>query len=570
VITEAQYAELAIIVKERKGRLVNLPNVVGDDKSTKSHDSDTDDDDDNCVEVGRWSTKVRHLLRELSNARKEDLKEGKWLPLTNRVGDMLVKFEFLPVAVELAQEESITNSGTLSVDLLDARNLKAVDSSGTSDPYVVFTVNGARVYKSEVIKKNLNPVFNESFEIDLAGRHASTLTAEVMDWNALQTHESIGRVSISLADLNPETSVEKRFPLVGGDKDSYVRLRLLFDPCAGQAAVRKKSLLNAAATTVTHAPVKAVTGSAKMAFTGTKTVGKMFARTFGIGKDTEQQQQQEVVRPKAASVVVDPSGAETTAVVQSGGSEALNVEKVSQPAATDPFIGPDAAGGSRVRRTSVGAESMDMDLAPEVLTSLVGNDSGATGERGTLMIRVVEAQDLPSADRNGTSDPYVKVSVGKKNIYRTKTIKKTLSPRWNEVVTLPTNGQPLVVTFIVKDWNLISGNSVLCAFAIQVWQRLRPSAGVLQDDAWLISDKAQGRLRVQLELLPEAPSTAHMSTTSLGSPNMQAVPNGNKSHVSLSSPSGSPTVDQYSLNEGTGPESPRHQSRFARALRKIS
>jgi len=137
VITEAQYAELAIIVKERKGRLVNLPNVVGDDKSTKSHDSDTDDDDDNCVEVGRWSTKVRHLLRELSNARKEDLKEGKWLPLTNRVGDMLVKFEFLPVAVELAQEESITNSGTLSVDLLDARNLKAVDSSGTSDPYVV-------------------------------------------------------------------------------------------------------------------------------------------------------------------------------------------------------------------------------------------------------------------------------------------------------------------------------------------------------------------------------------------------------------------------------------------------
>ena len=39
---------------------------------------------------------------------------------------------------------------------------------GTSDPYVVFTVNGERVHKSQVIKKTLNPVWkNEQFTVPI-------------------------------------------------------------------------------------------------------------------------------------------------------------------------------------------------------------------------------------------------------------------------------------------------------------------------------------------------------------------------------------------------------------------
>ena len=39
---------------------------------------------------------------------------------------------------------------------------------GTSDPYVVFTVNGERVHKSQVMKKTLNPVWkNEQFTVPI-------------------------------------------------------------------------------------------------------------------------------------------------------------------------------------------------------------------------------------------------------------------------------------------------------------------------------------------------------------------------------------------------------------------
>lgn len=48
------------------------------------------------------------------------------------------------------------------MDLLSARDLMAVDKTGTSDPYVVFTVNGERLYKSDVIKKALNPKWNHA------------------------------------------------------------------------------------------------------------------------------------------------------------------------------------------------------------------------------------------------------------------------------------------------------------------------------------------------------------------------------------------------------------------------
>lgn len=56
----------------------------------------------------------------------------------------------------------------MTVTLLRGKNLKPVDKSGTSDPYVKFTVNGEVVYKSATIKKNLNPVWkDEKFEVPI-------------------------------------------------------------------------------------------------------------------------------------------------------------------------------------------------------------------------------------------------------------------------------------------------------------------------------------------------------------------------------------------------------------------
>jgi Ca2+-dependent lipid-binding protein len=47
----------------------------------------------------------------------------------------------------------------------------AADKTGTSDPYVVFTVNGEKVYKSNVIKKELNPNWtDEKFNVPIVSK----------------------------------------------------------------------------------------------------------------------------------------------------------------------------------------------------------------------------------------------------------------------------------------------------------------------------------------------------------------------------------------------------------------
>ena len=56
---------------------------------------------------------------------------------------------------------------------------------------------------------------------------------------------------------------------------------------------------------------------------------------------------------------------------------------------------------------------------------------------GNLRVDVMDAADLPSADRNGYSDPFCKFLVDDKDVYKTKVQKKTLHPAWNEFFETP-------------------------------------------------------------------------------------------------------------------------------------
>ncbi|KAL5614898.1 hypothetical protein BROUX41_004977 [Berkeleyomyces rouxiae] len=51
---------------------------------------------------------------------------------------------------------------------------------------------------------------------------------------------------------------------------------------------------------------------------------------------------------------------------------------------------------------------------------------------GTMRVDLISGHDLPAADRNGKSDPFVKFEMNGMEIFKSKTIKKTLNPVWNE------------------------------------------------------------------------------------------------------------------------------------------
>lgn len=48
-----------------------------------------------------------------------------------------------------------------------------------------------------------------------------------------------------------------------------------------------------------------------------------------------------------------------------------------------------------------------------------------------LLVRVIEARNIPPMDPNGLSDPYVKLQLGKQK-FKSKVVKKCLNPSWCE------------------------------------------------------------------------------------------------------------------------------------------
>lgn len=58
--------------------------------------------------------------------------------------------------------------------------------------------------------------------------------------------------------------------------------------------------------------------------------------------------------------------------------------------------------------------------------------SESINNMGKLRVDILDASDLPSADRNGFSDPYCKFELNGKDVFKTKVQKKTLHPAWNE------------------------------------------------------------------------------------------------------------------------------------------
>uniref|UniRef100_A0A8C8SNG6 Multiple C2 and transmembrane domain-containing protein 2 n=1 Tax=Pelusios castaneus TaxID=367368 RepID=A0A8C8SNG6_9SAUR len=87
----------------------------------------------------------------------------------------------------------------LTIHLKEGRNLVIRDRCGTSDPYVKFKLNGKTLYKSKVIYKNLNPVWDESVVLPIQSLDQK-LRVKVYDRD-LTSSDFMGSASVVLSNL---------------------------------------------------------------------------------------------------------------------------------------------------------------------------------------------------------------------------------------------------------------------------------------------------------------------------------------------------------------------------------
>lgn len=113
-----------------------------------------------------------------------------------------------------------------------------------------------------------------------------------------------------------------------------------------------------------------------------------------------------------------------------------------------------------------------------------------------LHIKVIEAKNLKAADLNGFSDPYVKLSVDKKE-HKTKIIKKTLNPEWNEMFQIDGVATNSVLSLKIYDWDRLSKDELLGSVDIDLSQC---GVGKLTDK-WYNLQNFKGEIHVAIQIL---------------------------------------------------------------------
>ncbi|KAG0276381.1 hypothetical protein BGZ95_007606 [Linnemannia exigua] len=464
-VKELEYAKLTILVKEKSS--IDKDPIVGS---------------------------VTGNIRTLLETTPAEGAEFDIIDRTDKRGTMRLKFEYLPVPIELFPKERLDNMGQLTVHLVGAKNLMAADRGGTSDPYFIFRVNGKEVFKSDVVKKNLNPVYDETFVVPIASRADDQFSFEVLDWNQLSTAKSLGAGTINLSNLQLVLPNEFKLPLQNKANQGEVQLRLKFMPEFLSSKKRKSgfgaTFLGEGVGMVGQAGMAGMGAVGQAGMAGVGAVGQVGQDAFkGVG-------------------AVGQGAVKGVGAVGQGAAKGVG-------AVGKGVFGGLSAGASAI---GLGHKKKDTTTAPSgAAATAAATDNAGAGIPGRLTIHVIEADGLPGVDKSGLSDPYVKVRVNSENVMKTKVKKDTLTPNWSEstVVSGLTTGQPVVVDFQVKDHNTIGGNKDLGNCDISLWEYIQPAVearggaaggagGLLKADFWAPLDGQGGRLHLALDFEPTA------------------------------------------------------------------
>jgi len=133
---------------------------------------------------------------------------------------------------------------------------------------------------------------------------------------------------------------------------------------------------------------------------------------------------------------------------------------------------------------------VQMDLDP----------SESINNMGNLRVDVLDADDLPSADRNGFSDPYCKFELNGKEVYKTKVQKKTLHPAWNEYFECPISSRAAANFRVrVMDWDFGEKADLLgeAAINLEILDTFKPQEVILKLDG------KSGALRLKMLFKPD-------------------------------------------------------------------
>ena len=126
--------------------------------------------------------------------------------------------------------------------------------------------------------------------------------------------------------------------------------------------------------------------------------------------------------------------------------------------------------------------------------------SESINNQGNLRVDVLDATDLPAADRNGKSDPYCKFMLNGKEVFKTKVQEKTLHPAWNEFFEVSVRSRTAANFSVdVYDWDRAASDDFLGRAAINL-DILEPFES---HEVTLGLDGKSGAMRIKMLFKPD-------------------------------------------------------------------
>ncbi|CAH1765723.1 5117_t:CDS:10, partial [Entrophospora sp. SA101] len=380
-------------------------------------------------------TIVHDIKKLIENSQSST--DGSWLKAPELENAQFnISVNYLPVKYELDPSESLKNMGRLSITINSAKILEEVCKSGSIDAYLFFILNGEKIFKSKTIKQSLNPVFDEKFEAKIV----TNFELEVIDWNQIAADEKLAVGKIPIDDLEPTKLTEKEIPItsIKDPKISYgtVYLELLFTPDFLDKETRQRGPINGAKRTLSGIGSTAISGGDKILNAGSSIVGTVGSGIGSVGGFFNKR--------------------------NSGGIDPHKNGEV-----TSGSINPELNGS---RKNS---------------TKSVNQSEENIGIPGTLTLSIPEAKELLPTNKSGLSDPYFKVKIDKKQIFKSDVIKKNLSPQWkSSKVQIPNiTGGPITLHIFVKKHHLVGKDEDIGEYDLNLWEHIKP--GAFTEDTWV-------------------------------------------------------------------------------------
>ncbi|OVA19744.1 C2 calcium-dependent membrane targeting [Macleaya cordata] len=160
-----------------------------------------------------------------------------------RVLEMIARF--MQARLQKGSDHGVKAQGDgwlLTVALIEGSSLAAVDSTGFSDPYVIFTCNG-KTRTSSIKFQKLDPQWNEIFEFDAMEDPPSMLDIEVFDFDGpFYEATSLGHAEINFLKSNLSDLADVWIPLQGKLAQacqSKLHLRIFLNNTRGSNVVKE-------------------------------------------------------------------------------------------------------------------------------------------------------------------------------------------------------------------------------------------------------------------------------------------------------------------------------------------